>query len=80
MTLVKSLHGGDPDVLCLVASAASSTKKAKSVELFGLHRSAVHVCSLFIYVCSCSTCTGGSHVDCGSLMYMFRIVINKLFE
>jgi hypothetical protein len=36
MTLVKSLHGGDPDVLCLGASAASSTKKAKSVQLFGL--------------------------------------------
>jgi hypothetical protein len=74
MTLVKSLHGGDPDVLCLGASAASSTKKAKSVQLFGLHRSAVHVCScMFMYV----------HVarePCGGLMWMFRIVINKLFE
>jgi hypothetical protein len=49
MTLVKSFHGGDPDVLCLGVSAASSTEKAKSVDLFGLHRSAVHVCS-YMYV------------------------------
>ncbi len=49
MTLVKSLHGGDPDVICLGASKASSTEKAKSVQLFCRHRSAVHVSS-YIYV------------------------------
>jgi hypothetical protein len=61
MSLVKSLYGGDPNVICLGASAASSKEKAKSVQLFGLHPSAVHVCSYTAY--SCSTCTGRSHVE-----------------
>jgi hypothetical protein len=48
MTLVKSLHSGDPNVICLTLN----TEKAKSVQLFGVQPSAVHSsCScMFMYV------------------------------
>jgi hypothetical protein len=78
MTLFKELHGGDPDGICLGISAASSKEKAKSVQLFGLHPSAVHVCSMFMYVHIVLYVHWGEL--CGGLMYMFRIVINKLFR
>ncbi len=42
-------------------------EKAKSVQLFGFHPILQFMC---VHVCSSSTCTGGSHVDCGSLIYV----------
>jgi hypothetical protein len=86
--MVKSLHSGDPDVICPVwqricglasvdALAAGRCFAAALQVLFGLHFSAIHVCS-------CSTCTGGSHVE--SILHwsrsflIFRIAINKLFK
>jgi hypothetical protein len=70
MTLVKSLHGGGPDVIQNTRTCKASAWqqaiclarcqlgiKSALQALFGLHHSAVH-----FRVCSCNTCTGGSHV------------------
>ncbi len=68
MTSVKSLHSGDPDVICPgwlricgLASAdilAAGRWFADALQvLFGLHPSVVHVCW---WVYSCNTCTGGA--------------------
>ncbi len=58
MTLVKSLHSGDPDV---PDDQAAGRYLADALQLlFGLHPRAVHVCS-------CNTCTGGSQ-------YAFSVV------
>jgi hypothetical protein len=58
MTLVKSLHSGDPDVPDVLPTGRYLADALQL--LFGLHPLAVHVCS--VHACSCNTCTGGSHV------------------
>ncbi len=72
ITLVKSLHIGDPDMISPVYSEypelqvpdvlAAGRCLADALQvLFGLHPSPVHVCS-------CNTCTGGSMLQTFSLV------------
>ncbi len=62
LTLVKSLHSGYPDMICNAKTCNASARHQPSAlqVLYGLHPSAVHVCSTVHG--SCNTCTWGSHV------------------
>jgi hypothetical protein len=68
MTLVESLHSGDPSVSVLLDSEYMDLQVPDEMSyaglndlqvVFGLHPSAIHVCSKTVHVCSCNTCTGG---------------------
>jgi hypothetical protein len=65
MTLVKSLHSGDPDLIRNKLARCQLGNKPSALQLlFRLHLSAAHVCSCIYVIVHVTTCAGGSHVAC----------------